>query len=379
MKGWIIVGVLILSTLSCSDGTKEMSATAPFEAPIPRSERTKVLVLGTVHLAGSRDVIQSQLGAFSLSALDLLLDMLEKFQPDFIGVEDYPPKTVAWMVYREGKEELEKFLKFTTYAHLMQEKLGISWAAAYDSAYARLKQLTGQSPPKERGAVVARLVAAYDWDSALLQWSYMPKAFRARWTEIPAAVRQALEQGLNSRNEVVSIGIALARRLGHQRMYPIDDGVEGDLPDPSRVQEFLSELEASKVYQEFLEQARKEVGRESERLKAFARRGDLVPFYLELNAPAALDRNMDQWRLFFKTRLASGLDRARVAMWEVRNLHMVANIRKITALKPGGRMLVIVGAAHKPFLDAYLRSLVDVEVLDFGDLVVASTGALPDD
>lgn len=376
MKGWVIFSMLALLTLSCQGRTKEANTLVPFKASISQDERTKVLVLGTVHLAGSRDVIQSRLGAFPLSALDPLLDALEKFQPDFIGVEDYPPETVAWLAYREGKEALEKFLKFTKYAHLMQEQLEISWAAARDSAYTRLKQFTGRTPPEERGAVVAHLVAAYDWDSALLQWSYMPKAFRARWTGIPTAVRQALERELNSRNEVVSIGIALARRLGHQRMYPIDDGVEGDLPDQSRVREFLAELEASEVYQKSLEQARKEVQRESERFKALAMHGDLLPFYLELNAPAALDRNMDQWRLFFKTRFSSGLDRARVAMWEVRNLHMVANIRKITALKPGGRMLVIVGAAHKPFLDAYLHSLVDVEVIHLSDVALASVASV---
>jgi len=43
---------------------------------------------------------------------------------------------------------------------------------------------------------------------------------------------------------------------------------------------------------------------------------------------------------------------------------MVANIREVAANYPGGRILVIVGSAHKPWFDAYLRMMSDVEVVD---------------
>jgi hypothetical protein len=56
--------------------------------------------------------------------------------------------------------------------------------------------------------------------------------------------------------------------------------------------------------------------------------------------------------------------RFRVALWEARNLRMVANIRDVAARHPGGRVLVIVGSAHKPWFDAYLDMMVDVEVID---------------
>src|SRR3546814_14542299 len=52
--------------------------------------------------------------------------------------------------------------------------------------------------------------------------------------------------------------------------------------------------------------------------------------------------------------------RRRVALWEVRNLRMVANIREVAARHPGGRVLVIVGSAHKPWFDAYLRMMTAV-------------------
>jgi hypothetical protein len=42
----------------------------------------------------------------------------------------------------------------------------------------------------------------------------------------------------------------------------------------------------------------------------------------------------------------------------------VANIREAIALAPGARVLVITGSAHKPWFDAYLGMMVDVEIVD---------------
>lgn len=43
-----------------------------------------------------------------------------------------------------------------------------------------------------------------------------------------------------------------------------------------------------------------------------------------------------------------------VAGWEIRNLHMVANIRETFRERPGARVLSIVGVTHKPWFDAWL-------------------------
>jgi pheromone shutdown protein TraB len=56
--------------------------------------------------------------------------------------------------------------------------------------------------------------------------------------------------------------------------------------------------------------------------------------------------------------------RIRMAAWEVRNLRMVANIREAMARHPGGRVLVIVGAGHKPWFEAYLALLPDIRLVD---------------
>jgi hypothetical protein len=50
--------------------------------------------------------------------------------------------------------------------------------------------------------------------------------------------------------------------------------------------------------------------------------------------------------------------------WETRNLRMASNIREVMSTKPGMRMLVIVGASHKGYLDAYLNQMHDISIVN---------------
>ena len=48
---------------------------------------------------------------------------------------------------------------------------------------------------------------------------------------------------------------------------------------------------------------------------------------------------------------------------------MAANTRAVLADPPGERMLVIVGASHKGYLEAYLNEMHDVRLADAGSLL----------
>jgi pheromone shutdown protein TraB len=88
-----------------------------------------------------------------------------------------------------------------------------------------------------------------------------------------------------------------------------------------------------------------------------------------MNSPAYRDRDVEaQFHVFFRTKLASGVDRARSALWEVRNLNIAAHIRRATAAHPGKRMLVIIGAGHKAFLDLYLSQMMDLRLVQLSEL-----------
>ena len=53
-----------------------------------------------------------------------------------------------------------------------------------------------------------------------------------------------------------------------------------------------------------------------------------------------------------------------VNVFPVNNLRQAANVREVSARYPGGRILVIVGAAHKPWFDAFLSMMTDIEIVD---------------
>jgi hypothetical protein len=48
---------------------------------------------------------------------------------------------------------------------------------------------------------------------------------------------------------------------------------------------------------------------------------------------------------------------------------MVANIREVLGRQPGTRMLVVVGASHKGYYEAYLGQMRDVEIIDIMPLL----------
>jgi pheromone shutdown protein TraB len=95
------------------------------------------------------------------------------------------------------------------------------------------------------------------------------------------------------------------------------------------------------------------------------RRDSLRAAYRFMNADDYPRADVDaQWRFFLRAPFPDSPGQTRLALWEVRNLNMVSNIRRAAAQVPGGRVLVIVGASHRAFFDAYLRAMTNVRVVD---------------
>lgn len=53
-----------------------------------------------------------------------------------------------------------------------------------------------------------------------------------------------------------------------------------------------------------------------------------------------------------------------VAWWEIRNLRRVAKVRAAFGNRPGAKVLTVVGASHKPYDEAYLDLMHDVQLVD---------------
>ena len=184
-----------------------------------------------------------------------------------------------------------------------------------------------------------------------------------------SGIAQFLSHRLRSPNEITAIGAALARRLNLQSLASIDDHVD----DEVGIQTGLNEALMGPLMETPAFAALKNSGyfdSAQRRLPDAVASGDLLPLYLLINSPDHLNADVDaQWHLFYRTHLGSGLDRARAAFWEARNLNIASRIRAAAAFKPGSRVLVVIGAGHKPFLDRYLGQMMDVEIVQLADLV----------
>jgi hypothetical protein len=345
-------------------------AVARLAAVQPVQARTQVLVLGTFHL---RQIAKQ----FKPAMLGRLLPLLQRFRPDAICVETLPGARVRELDLRRDAGPLYADI-VSSFANTHQ-KLGKPACALLNTtpekasvkvrellAAARAAGPAKKMSPGERATLALWMLAAYDPSSAALQWSYLDEAARRAQTAVPADLARQLDARLAQVNEVPAIAVRLARALGLESLEPVDDFEDPDAYaaiDAQLEKEFKGNAQLAAVAKApvYLEEAA--------RLQRSTRSGDLLPVYALLNSAGFAAADVDaQWGVFLRTHFASGTDRTRLGLWENRNLKIAARIRAAAALHPGGRVLVIYGAAHRPFLEAYLSRTADVEVVELVQL-----------
>lgn len=337
---------------------------AALSAQTADPEPTRVLVLATPHLAE----MEQPPGA---AALEPLIARLAGFRPSVIAVELLPPAVLEDMERRGGffAQVAAQFggLRLRQ-GKQQQERLGLTRREAEEAAAAILNP-PGSLEPAARLRLVPLLVAALDWNSAVLQWSYLDLA-RRQAGGLPAELAAALDRALAAPREDISVAVPLARRLGLERLAYMDDHFDAQV-FADIMARHPAELKKLAQHPLMQSEARRRFYEESgRRLRQAAGDGQaLLRHYQWVNSPEFLRRDEDfQWGTLRRTALDSGVDRARLAQWEARNLRMAAHVRQASALHPGGRVLVLVGSAHKPFLDRYLEPMTDVQLVQFSAL-----------
>jgi hypothetical protein len=335
---------------------QDSSVLGSFASSLPPEERTEVLVLGTPHL--------DQVQGFEPEMLAGLLDVLEAWEPQVVCVEALPARTLVAM-QAEGSAYapvLDSFGRATIeLGRQAQEFLEVGRAEA-----GSILALEGAGLASWERALTA--LAALERPSALLAWALARDEGQVP-DDLPEALVTRLDAAVASRNEISSLALALARRLGLPVLDAVDDHMDKDdylalAGDLERELRGHAEVEAVAEAAAFVAAGRS--------LSAALEAGDLLPHYLLLDEPEQQAADVRaQWDVFLRTRLSSGLDRARLALWDVRNLAIAANVRRASARVPGGRVLVVIGAGHKPFLDALLGSALDVRLVRLSDLVEA--------
>ena len=325
--------------------------------PLVYGEKTKVLVLATPHLSNTPE-------GFDAAVLEPLLERLAAFKPDLIAIENLSGESIhALKAYEAIYPE-----SASTYGGRLMKGAAMAEAElklALPEAEAESRRILNEWPDKpssaQRRHLAALFSAAGDTHSALVQWWRLPEAERIPGDGVSADLATFFAEYDVRKNESHQIAARLAARLGLERVYPTDDHHADD------VRNFMED-DMMAFYEQVNIQAIIADPANAPNIKAGERLTtpeQALETYIFLNTPEAGIADVAlQWQIMLDRPSPNDVARARMMDWEARNLRQVAHIREAMAAAPGGRVLVVVGSAHKPWFDAYLGMMSDVEIVD---------------
>ena len=319
----------------------------------------EVMVLGTPHL---RQLPPS----FLPEHVGPLIERLARFRPQLIAIE-----TVAGAQCDQLRRYPARY-KDTVETYCWdpapaRAATGLDVPAASEAAERLLAAWPAAPTAAQRRHLAAMFLASGDRASALVQWLRLPVAERQAGDGLDAALVGVLEQFRVRRGEDTLIAVPLAVRLGLERVWPMDDhSADIMIADEEGYGAALQRVWANPAG----------VRRKTDYERLFAGLGSadgLMTLYRALNARGSWRPVYDSdFGAALEERSPEGFGRGYLTFWEVRNMRMAANIREAVggaargvggASRPGGRALVIVGASHKGYLEAYLHQMHDVRLV----------------
>jgi hypothetical protein len=311
----------------------------------------EVLVLGTAHL-------RYLPAAFQPASLKLLNERLVAWKPRIIAIEERSGPQCAFMrQYPERyKETVQSFCRWDPAP--ARAATGLDVPAATAEIERLLSSWPAAPTPSQRRRLAAVFLAGGEPVSALVQWLRLPDTERHAGDGLDAALVAALGKLRDKRGEDTLIAAPLAAALGLERVVGMDDHTS-DAPDadPKASGEAIG-----KAWVNPATAKRKQMEKDFE--PSLGDPEGVMALYRALNAPS-------QARLIYASDFGAALEepspqqfgRGYVGSWETRNLRMASNIREAIGNLPGSRTLVIVGASHKWYLEAYLNQMHDVRIV----------------
>lgn len=321
----------------------------------PRGAPNAVMVLGTAHLSGLPKT-------FDMARLSPLLDRMAAWKPTGIATENlsglqcdalrrYPARYAV---------TVKMYCPDPTAAG---QALGLDVPAANAEAERLLAAWPAEPSAAQRRRLAAVFLAAGERGSALVQWLRLPEVERKAGDGLNEDLVALLEKLKVTRNETYQIAAVLAARLGHERLWSVDDhsADTGESPDPAEEKAF--EVAISKAWDNPVSHARKA---QYERLQRDLDKPDgVLNLYRAFNSAKAQRMAYEgDFGATLREPSPQGFGRQYLGYWETRNLRMVANIRDVLGRRPGMRLLAIVGASHKGYYEAYLNQMHDVRLVD---------------
>jgi hypothetical protein len=348
-------GLLAACALSTAGAAPPVFDPATLKGPAagPPSE---LLVLGSPHLAGLPESLQG-------TSLGPLIERLAAWKPQMIAIESLSGAQCAYLrLYPQRyRGTVDTFCWDPAPA---RAATGLDVPAATAAAERLLASWPAAPTAAQRRQLASLFLAAGEPLSALVQWLRLPAAERRTGDGLDAALVAELERQRVKRNESRLIAAPLAAALGLERVVAMDDHTS-DMPASD---EAAYEAAITKAWDN--PAAARRLRQDGAVNAKYATPDDILAMYRYYNAP-------ELGRLVFDSDFGAALaepspqhfGRNYVGYWEARNQRMAANIREAMAVHPGQRMLVIVGASHKWYLEAYLNQMHDVRIVDVGPLL----------
>ena len=352
--GWLATAVIAgVSTAALAQGwTTKLPDSAIAGA------RSEVMVLGTPHLSNlPKDKV-------SPAQLSLLIDRLATWKPQAIAIEN-----LSGMQCDELRRYPTRFGgtagQYCPDVGVAAKATGLDVPAATAAADGLLAGWPADPSPAQRRKLAALWLAAGEETSALVQWLRLPDAERRADGTLTAPLVALLEKRRASRNESDMLAAALAAKLGHERVYPVDDHTSDAV---TAFADAKFEAAMRRIWSGPLIERRKA---EDERMQSLiGTPAGMLAMYRHYNQPGLAKIVFDSdFGRAIADRSPELYGRQYAGWWETRNLRMVANIREVLARRPGMRLLAVVGASHKPYYEAYLAPMHDVRVVDVAPLL----------
>jgi hypothetical protein len=314
--------------------------------------KSKVLVLGTVHLSGMP-------AGFDPAALNGVIEKLAAFKPEIVTIEQEPGEDCDLAARHPAKYGPD----WCPSTEAARAATGLDIPAALAEVDKTLKHWPAQPTPAQRRRLAAAFLAASEPASALVQWLHLPVPERRPCDGLDAALVERLGKLVTRKNENYLIAAPLAVRLGLQRVYAVDNHT-GDRIDVADVKAFAKSIEAAWASSNGESKQRQK----TEQQMSMAE--DLLPLYRYINDPQGTRVAAEANILGpMRAKSAEGYPQIWVGGWEVRNLRMVANIRETFRERPGARVVSIVGVSHKPWFDSWLGQLQGVDIADVEEVL----------
>jgi Family of unknown function (DUF5694) len=312
---------------------------------------SQVLTVGSTHLGQLKVTVTPAM-------LTLLLDKLAAFKPNIITHEGRSGEQCD-VLKRYAARYPGMFDTYCFDAAEAEKATGLTVPDAMEQIEKTLANWPAQPGAAQRRQLAAYFLAANDRPSARVQWLQLPDAERKTGDGIDEALLRIVTRAGAKPNETYDVAVALAARLGLNRVYAVDDHTADSIDG-------LAGAGLEKFLKGFWGSVKSPIADEATRQEEGLKTGtDMLSYYRYINRPAT---QREYISIDFKAAMNAGsaenYGRMYNAWNETRNLRMISNIRAAFGNRPGARVLNIVGASHKPYYDAYMNMMPDVKLVD---------------